>query len=48
MGKEHAVPLVMVEYSQDVGGWWHDLMYELVHGRKSGVNASDKKTLFEE
>jgi hypothetical protein len=21
MGREHAVPLVMVEYDQDVGGW---------------------------
>jgi hypothetical protein len=48
MGKDHAVPLVMVEYAQDVGGWWHELMHELVHGKKSGGNTFDKKALYEQ
>jgi hypothetical protein len=48
MGKDHAMPLVMIEYSQDVGGWWHELMYELVHGKKSGANTFDKRALYKE
>ena len=48
MGEDHAVPLVMVEYSQDVGGWWHEIMYELVHGKKSGATTFDKKALYEQ
>jgi hypothetical protein len=41
------VPLVVVEYAQDVGGWRHEMMYELVHGKKSGANTFDKKALYE-
>jgi hypothetical protein len=47
MGKDHAVPLVMAEYSQDVGGWWHEMMYELVLGKKSGATTFNKKALYE-
>ena len=43
MGKDHAGPLVMAEYSQDVGGWWHEIMYDLVHGKKSGVTTFEKE-----
>jgi len=48
MGKDFAMPLVMAEYSQDPYGWWHELMHELVHGRKSGANTFFKQALYEE
>jgi hypothetical protein len=48
MGKDHAMPLVMAEYSQDIYGWWHELMHALVHGRKSGATTFFKQALYEE
>jgi hypothetical protein len=48
MGKDNVVPLVMAEYSQDVGGWWHELMYALVHGKRSGASTFDEKALYEQ
>lgn len=39
---------VMLEYYDDKHGWWHELLHELVHGRRSGAPVFFKPALFEE
>lgn len=38
---------VMLEYYNDQGGWWHELLHELVHGQVSGAGVFFKSVLFE-
>lgn len=37
---------VMLEYNNDQGGWWHELLHELVHGQVSDAGVFFKGTLF--
>jgi hypothetical protein len=48
MGKDHVVPLVMARYAEDRGGWWHEMLHEVVHGTKSGANEFDKAKLYQQ
>jgi hypothetical protein len=48
MGKDHAVPLIMARYKEDQNGWWHEVLHEIVHERKSGANEFDKPKLYKE
>ncbi|KFZ13841.1 hypothetical protein V502_06411 [Pseudogymnoascus sp. VKM F-4520 (FW-2644)] len=45
MGKS-AIPLIMERYARDQEGWWHELMYEIVHQRRSGSMTFHKVDLF--
>lgn len=38
---------VMVEYYYDQGGWWYDLLHEIIHGHKMGGYMIQKPVLFE-
>lgn len=46
MGKP-IIPLIMDRYAQEKGGWWHELLFEIVHGRKSGATTFKKASLYE-
>jgi hypothetical protein len=48
MGKDHVVPLIMAKYAENPHGWWHELLHEVVHGRKSGANTFYKPMLYKE
>lgn len=39
---------MMLEYYNDIGGWWHELLHELVHGKKSEAQIFFKPVLFAE
>jgi hypothetical protein len=38
---------IMVEYDHDRGGYWYELLHEIIHGRKMGAHAVHKGRLFE-
>lgn len=38
---------LMVEYYDDWGGYWYQLLHEIIHGRKMGAHAVFKRPLFE-
>lgn len=38
----------MVDYSRDRGGWWFQLLHEIVHGRKLGAYCYQKSFLYAE
>jgi hypothetical protein len=48
MRKDHTVQVVEEEYAQDVGGWWHEMMYDFIHGKKSGASTFDKNGSYEQ
>lgn len=37
----------MLEYYNDRGGWWHELLHELVHGQVSGAGVFFKSVVFD-
>ncbi|KAK2593260.1 hypothetical protein QQS21_009025 [Conoideocrella luteorostrata] len=39
---------LMVEYFHDRGGYWYELLHEIVHGRKMGAYMVQRDVLFEE
>ena len=40
------VPLTMEKYAHDQDGWWHELLYEIIHGHRSNSSALQKAELF--
>ena len=46
MGKA-IIPLVMEKCARDQTGWWHELLFEIEMGRKSGAGIVSKDDLFE-
>jgi hypothetical protein len=48
MGKNQVIPLIMAKYAVDQGGWWHELLHEVVHGRKSGASTFDMPELYKQ
>jgi hypothetical protein len=45
MGKP-AVPLIMDAYAREPDGWWHELLFEIEHGNKSGARVFKKDALY--
>lgn len=43
-----AVPLAMLAYARDQSGWWHELLFDIVHGSRSGQHCVHKPTLYRE
>jgi hypothetical protein len=43
-----AVPFIMDLYAKNQEGWWHELLFEIVHGRKSGAGVFDKRALYKQ
>ncbi|KAK0727651.1 hypothetical protein B0T26DRAFT_747957 [Lasiosphaeria miniovina] len=43
-----AVPLAMLAYARGQSGWWHELLFEIVHGRRSGQHCFNKPMLYRE
>lgn len=41
------IPLVMEKYASDQAGWWHELLFEIEIGRRSGADIFSKDDLFE-
>ena len=39
---------VFQEYVDEPGGWWHELLHEIVHGRTSGAGTFFKDRLYAE
>lgn len=38
------IPQLRVEYSRDVGGYWYELLHEIVHGHGMGAYAIFNRT----
>jgi hypothetical protein len=45
MGKP-AVQFIMDMYARDQDGWWHELLFEIEYGTKSGAKTFDKPALY--
>ncbi|KAI9746785.1 MAG: hypothetical protein M4579_007595, partial [Chaenotheca gracillima] len=39
---------LMVEYFHDRGGFWYELLHEIIHGRKMGAYMVQKGVIFEQ
>ncbi|KAJ5669836.1 hypothetical protein N7462_010906 [Penicillium macrosclerotiorum] len=42
------IPQIMVAYEQMLGGAWHDLLYEMIHGHRMGLMCYQKPSLYKE
>lgn len=38
------IPRLMVEYTHDTGGYWYELLHEIVHGHKTGAYMVVRRT----
>lgn len=36
------------KYAQETGGWWHEMLHEIVHGRKGGPGTFFKDRLHQD
>lgn len=39
---------VMEKYASEPSGWWHEMLHEIVHGRKGGPGSFFKDRLYQD